>query len=100
MNKLYVPNKTKSDIAALLKRAKALVEGIPAAPTPEVPDHIVKMATAQLGPQDARYAPAALGAAAGGADIEACKAAVAMLGPQDEVRAAAALEQLRREQAR
>ena len=92
MNKVYFPNKTKSDIAALLKRVRALVEGMTAATTPEVPDHIVKMATAQLGPQDARYAPAALGDAAGGVDIEAVKAAMQSLDPQDDRRAKAALD--------
>lgn len=79
------------DIEGLLRRAKALVEAMPAAPTPvpEVPDHILKAATAMLGPQDARYTPAALGG--GGADIEAVKAAIQSLDPQDDSLAKAAL---------
>ncbi|HUX68639.1 MAG TPA: hypothetical protein VMV31_14220 [Terriglobales bacterium] len=89
MNKLYTSAKTKADIAALLEKAKALVEKFPAAPTPEAPDDYVnKVAAGLIGKQDARYAPAA---AAGGVDIEAVKGAMQLLEPQDDQLAKAAL---------
>ncbi|HVA65273.1 MAG TPA: hypothetical protein VNF74_16245 [Terriglobales bacterium] len=100
MNKLYVTSKTKSDIAALLKRVRALVEGMTAVPAHEAPDdYATKAAAALLGKQDPRFAPAVT-AAISASDHAALLAAMQGLGPQDDALGAAALAQLLREKAR